>query len=98
MIDVHVESVSGFIRYTLVRVPYLDKSLFFRISSIDRAGKVMRLRLERFTLYWQQRPVIIKGGSPLLHKPLQHRTYSCCFIGLASRTRSHELDVHMQAL
>ena len=61
LVDVFVKDAGGFIPNTLVKIPYDERALFFRVLLVDRAGNRVRLRLERFTLFWQTKSALIKA-------------------------------------
>ncbi|EFN53516.1 expressed protein [Chlorella variabilis] len=65
VLELDVESTAGFILYTLVKVPYGDKALFFRIAKIDAAAKRISARLERFNMFWQKEPLSLAAQSTL---------------------------------
>lgn len=46
------QDATGFITYTLVKVPTGNTALFFRVAGVDTDRNVLRLRLERYTLFW----------------------------------------------
>ncbi len=51
------QEAEGFIPHTLVRMPLGERALFFRVLAADAAARTLRLRMERFTLFWQQQDV-----------------------------------------
>lgn len=53
------QDARGFIPHTLVRIPYGQwaRALFFRVLATDAAANTVRLRLERFTLFWQREDI-----------------------------------------
>lgn len=60
------QDARGFIENTLVKVPYRGRSLFFRVLAVDHVRNAVRVRLERFTLFWQTTDIAIAKGA-LLH-------------------------------
>lgn len=42
-----------------------ERALFFRVLEVLPAERRLRLRLERFNLYWQQEPVTIPWNATL---------------------------------
>lgn len=64
-VDLHVASTNSFVTYTLVKVPLGGRAVFFRISEILPAEKVIRARLERFNLFWQKEGVTLPVNSTL---------------------------------
>lgn len=57
-----MKDARGFIVATLVKVPYEPRPLFFRVQEVDCTTNRLRLRLERFTLFWQTASAHIKAG------------------------------------
>ncbi len=52
-----LQEAEGFIPHTLVRIPHGERALFFRVLAADAAARTLRLRMERYTLFWQQQDV-----------------------------------------
>ncbi len=46
------QDAAGFIAHTLVRIPTGETAMFFRIVAVDTGGNSVRMRLERYTLFW----------------------------------------------
>ncbi|KAI3424245.1 hypothetical protein D9Q98_009601 [Chlorella vulgaris] len=65
VLELHVLDTTGFVLYTLVKVPYRDKALFFRIDKIDAGRKIVSARLERFNLFWQKEGLTLGADSTL---------------------------------
>ena len=55
----NLQDVRGFIAHTLVKISYGEgqRALFFRVLDVDIPANSMRLRMERFTLFWQRQDV-----------------------------------------
>lgn len=64
-VDLHVASTDGFVAFTLVKVPLGSRAVFFRIAEILPAENVIRARLERFNLFWQNVSVTLPVNSTL---------------------------------
>ena len=57
------KDAGGFVEHTLVKVPYNGRAVFFRITSVDCETNAIGVRLERFTLFWQQTDINIHPGA-----------------------------------
>ena len=49
-----------------MKVPYDGRSVFFRVTSIDLTTNAVTVRLERFTLFWQQTDIMLRPGALFL--------------------------------
>lgn len=58
----------------LVKVPYGGKALFFRVIAIDLVRNAVKVRMERFTLFWQLSDAHITSGT--LH--ISQLDHVCC--------------------
>ena len=48
-----------------MKVPYNGRAVFFRVTAIDADSNAVTVRLERFTLFWQQTDILINPGACL---------------------------------
>ena len=56
------QDATGFVEHTLVKVPYDGRAVFFRVTAVDAKSNSVSVRLERFTLFWQQTDIMISPG------------------------------------
>jgi hypothetical protein len=58
-IHYRLQDARGFIAHTLVKILHGEgqRALFFRVLDVDVLANSMRLRMERFTLFWQRQDV-----------------------------------------
>lgn len=56
------QDARGFVEHTLVKVPYGERAVFFRVLAVDVARNAVAVRLERFTLFWQHEDIVIGPG------------------------------------
>ncbi len=61
-----VQDARGFVEHTLVKVPYNGRAVFFRVTSIDMTTNAVTVRLERFTLFWEQTDILLNPGESKL--------------------------------
>jgi len=59
------QDATGFVEHTLVKVPYNGHAVFFRVTAVDAVSNAVSVRLERFTLFWQQTDILINPGACL---------------------------------
>jgi hypothetical protein len=54
-----LQDARGFIAHTLLKILHGEgqRALFFRVLAVDVAANSLQLRMERFTLFWQQQDV-----------------------------------------
>ena len=65
----------------LVKVPYNGRAVFFRITAIDYEVNAIDVRLERFTLFWQQSDIHIHPGAQLQRAHHAHFEGGPCATG-----------------
>ena len=86
--------------HTLVKVPYNGHAVFFRVTAVDAQSNAVSVRLERFTLFWQQTDILIQPGACLRRRCMRASLFERMFFppkwrcaDFLSPERQHDLSV-----